>query len=243
MKIFQKIKSPNGNRRIYILGVEVFSYQKKKTNKRTSLKIKGNLIKNTVKIPPKCPSFITIKGENNSVIFDSDCENVNLSISIYGNHNSVHIKKSCTIQGVVTIGVSDTYTENCTLCIGENTHINGMSVLMLEKGTKVSIGAECMFSDRVLLYASDTHSILHDGHLINRGKSITIGEHVWLGHDVKVLKNTIIPDNCIVGMGSIVTKQFKDTNCVIAGNPAKIVKQNINWDIRRPDVYEKMIEK
>lgn len=38
-----------------------------------------------------------------------------------------------------------------------------------------------------------------------------------------------IPDGCIVGMGAVVAKQFSTANSVIAGNPAKIVKENINW--------------
>ena len=67
---------------------------------------------------------------------------------------------------------------------------------------------------------------------MNRSKGIIIGNHVWVGNRVHILKNTVIPDNTIVGTKSIVNKPFEDTNTVIAGIPAQIVKKNINWDRR-----------
>ena len=39
-----------------------------------------------------------------------------------------------------------------------------------------------------------------------------------------ILKNTSIPDGCIVGCCSVVTKSFDMKNCAIAGNPAKILR-------------------
>ncbi len=46
---------------------------------------------------------------------------------------------------------------------------------------------------------------------------------------VSILKGATIFDNSIVAFGSIVTKSFTETNVIIAGIPAKIVKTNINW--------------
>ena len=48
-----------------------------------------------------------------------------------------------------------------------------------------------------------------------------------------ILKGVTIGDNCIIGAGSIVTKPFDKGNVIIAGVPAKIVKENINWDYKR----------
>lgn len=108
--------------------------------------------------------------------------------------------------------------------------------MLLDCDSSVSIGHDCLFSDNIELWASDTHAIYdNNGDVLNLGKSIKIGNHVWIGRYVKILKNTEIQDNSVVGMGSIVTKKFTETNCVITGNPAKIVKRNINWDVRRPD--------
>ena len=64
------------------------------------------------------------------------------------------------------------------------------------------------------------------------GGNIKIGNHVWLGYDSKILKNTIIEDNCIVGMNSIVTHNVK-ANTLVAGIPAKIIRENITWKNER----------
>ena len=85
------------------------------------------------------------------------------------------------------------------------------------------------------------HSIFDEnGNLINVGQSITIGNHVWICKDVKIMKNTNIPDGCIVAQGSIVTKKFEKENCILAGNPARVVKENIHWDSIRPNDYLKL---
>lgn len=54
---------------------------------------------------------------------------------------------------------------------------------------------------------------------------IVIGNNCWIGANVVVLPGVQIGDNCVIGAGSVVTKSF-DSNLVIAGNPAKIIKVN-----------------
>ena len=55
---------------------------------------------------------------------------------------------------------------------------------------------------------------------------------MWVGNQVIILKGTEIADNCVVGSGSVVTKKFTN-NLVIAGNPARVVKENIDWKFER----------
>lgn len=54
---------------------------------------------------------------------------------------------------------------------------------------------------------------------------VIIGKHCWLGKDANILPGVCLGDFTIVGAGAIVTKSFKDGYCVLAGNPARVIKQ------------------
>jgi acetyltransferase-like isoleucine patch superfamily enzyme len=58
-----------------------------------------------------------------------------------------------------------------------------------------------------------------------KAKSIIIGNNVWIGANSIILPEVNIADGCIIGAGSVVTKSFNKKNCIIAGNPAKIIKE------------------
>ncbi len=55
--------------------------------------------------------------------------------------------------------------------------------------------------------------------------SVDIGKYCWLGMNSIILPNVVLGDFTIVGAGSVVTKSFNDGFCVIAGNPAKMIKK------------------
>lgn len=56
------------------------------------------------------------------------------------------------------------------------------------------------------------------------GKDVIIGRNCWIGMNSVILPGVELGEHTIVGAGSIVTKSFPQGNCVIAGNPAKIIK-------------------
>jgi acetyltransferase-like isoleucine patch superfamily enzyme len=65
---------------------------------------------------------------------------------------------------------------------------------------------------------------LYDLRIQVPGKPIRIGKYCWLGMGVIILPEVEIGDFTIIGAGSVVTKSFPEGYCVIAGNPAKIIK-------------------
>lgn len=91
-----------------------------------------------------------------------------------------------------------------------------------------------MTSD-IYITSTDSHSIINKntGKRINPSLSVKLGNHVWIGHRVSILKGVEIGNDCIVGGGSILTRAFLQDNVILAGTPAKIIKKNISWDINR----------
>ena len=59
---------------------------------------------------------------------------------------------------------------------------------------------------------------------IHIGSKTIIGDNNWIAAGVIVLPGVVLGDNILVGAGSVVTKSFNG-NCVIAGNPAKIIRK------------------
>jgi acetyltransferase-like isoleucine patch superfamily enzyme len=54
--------------------------------------------------------------------------------------------------------------------------------------------------------------------------NVVIGQNCWIGMNSVILPGVNLGDHTIVGAGSVVTKSFFEGNCIIAGNPAKLIK-------------------
>jgi len=54
---------------------------------------------------------------------------------------------------------------------------------------------------------------------------VKIGKYCWIGMNSVILPGVELGDWTIVGAGSVVTKSFKDGYCIIAGNPARIIRR------------------
>ena len=116
--------------------------------------------------------------------------------------------------------------------IGKNFSCEGVEVALHgEDNLHVKIGEECMFSHDIFIQTTDNHAIIDKKTKkpINFGKSITIGDHVWLCPHVHIHKGVTISNDCVIGTCSIVNRSIKKSNCVAVGMPAKIVKENITW--------------
>lgn len=73
---------------------------------------------------------------------------------------------------------------------------------------------------------SDFHNIYNEkNELINKDANVLIGDNGWICSKSIILKESNIPNNNVIGSGSIYSKSIGEENCIIAGIPAKIVKK------------------
>ena len=91
--------------------------------------------------------------------------------------------------------------------------------------SKISIGKGCQIGDLVAIYDCDFHEISPETRNDSVGESlpVEIGNNVWLGSRVMVLKGVKIGDNSVIAAGSIVTKSIP-ANSLAAGIPARVIR-------------------
>ncbi len=120
--------------------------------------------------------------------------------------------------------------------LGNMTSVESAEFACTEPNSIINIGIDCMLSKGIEIRTGDSHSILdaESCKRINCAENIEIGDKVWLGAHVIVLKGAIIESNVIVGTGSIVTKKVVlEKDSIYTGNPIRKIKTGIYWDRKR----------
>lgn len=116
-----------------------------------------------------------------------------------------------------------------TLIFGDNFYANNNFYVScndrIEFGDHVLIGWEVKVRD------SDNHTIIHNGKAKENHSAVKIGNHVWIASFCDILKGAGIPDDCVVAYRALVTKDIHGEHCIIAGAPAKVIEDNIDWKI------------
>lgn len=117
------------------------------------------------------------------------------------------------------------------LIIGRNFECGPNCTIDLTDSGDVFIGDDAKWSWNVYVKSDDTHPVfdVKTKKVINKSTCVIIGNHVWVGMHATILKNSEIKDNSVIGAYSVVAKQFSKNNVVIAGNPADVKKEDINW--------------
>lgn len=173
---------------------------------------------------------VWVDGKGNKIQIKSLAVMQNCSIKIKGNYNTVVIDDHVSALNCEII-IEDNYN---TVYIGRNTRISGKTHLACIEGCKITIGRGCLFSSDIVLRTGDSHSILNEkGIRINNSKNIEVKDHVWICNRVILTKGAKISRDSVVATGAIVTKEFTDSNVIIGGVPACIIKNKINWEEKR----------
>jgi len=149
----------------------------------------------------------------------------------------VTIGDSCWLRGKITVQTDGIVVLRKHAQIGANTRILC--------GNRVEIGAYTAIAPDVTICDNNNHPVNpssrkkmrvyppgHESKLwkYSANAPIIIGENCWVGTNVRICKGVTIGDNSIVAACSVVTKSVP-ANCIVAGNPAKVVKTDIDKEV------------
>lgn len=148
---------------------------------------------------------------------------------------NVTIKSSffSNLVGLYSRTIIVTRAPGAEIIIGDNVGISGATIYArkyIEIGENTCIGGNCKILDNDFhpIEAETRNKLLQetnggDSNLIP-SKEIKIGKNCFIGCNSIILKGTILGNGCVVGAGAVVCGKYED-NCVIAGNPARVIKR------------------
>jgi acetyltransferase-like isoleucine patch superfamily enzyme len=223
----QKIKNIRDNVKIKKIGLNNKILIADSVIDKTNISINGN--NNIIHLSKSIVSKIdiSITGNNNIINIDENSNLKNNKIRIVGNNHNLVINKNCRFINS-SFWFEDKHND---IIIGNGTTCEGAHIAVTETRNKIIIGEDCMMSFGIDIRNGDSHVILNNstGERINNAGNILIGDHVWIGAHVQILKNTNVESGSVLGIRSLISKNIPE-NSIAVGNPSRIVKNNIRWE-------------
>jgi len=163
-------------------------------------------------------------GQSKFVFFSgSSKEDIVLGDDV-GFFNGCIISSSC--HGKIIIGDHVRFQSNVRLQCVERIEIGDYSAIAFDvcitDNNSHPVNPEYRRFMRTTPHGSDARSWAHSDH-----KPVVIGKNCWIGEKSRIQKGVTIGDNSIVAACSVVTKDVP-ANCIAAGNPARVVKTDID---------------
>ena len=162
------------------------------------------------------------------VIFNKSGANL-----IIGDNVTVKSSFLSNLVGLYSRTIIVTRAFGAEIIIGNNVGISGATIYAR---SRIEIGENTCIGGNVKILDNDFHPLEIEtrNRLLNDSnggdsdlvpaKPIKIGKNCFIGCNSIILKGTIIGDGCVVGAGAVVAGKYED-NCVIAGNPARVIKK------------------
>lgn len=137
-------------------------------------------------------------------------------------NGEIHFGKHIQLYPNVKLSVCGTEKKKAILCIGNNVAIGDRTEI--HAGNLVEIGDNTLISWDCCIIDRDYHKLNNEENLV----PIKIGQNVWIGCRALILKGVTIGDGAVIAAGAVVTKDVPPRT-MVAGNPAKIIKENVVW--------------
>jgi acetyltransferase-like isoleucine patch superfamily enzyme len=192
---------------------------------------------------------IADRGERNRIVIAGDVlADGTGTITLDGDDNEVVIEPACILSGArITLG------SRCTFRAGNLSRLNAVEVyaradghvtigtgnyftwhtrLYLHEPGRIVIGNDCGIASGTLLTVSDMHPIYDrtSGERINAPRDVTVEDQVWISQDAALLKGAQVGRGSVIALRAVVTGAIP-AHCIAAGVPARVIRENIRWDV------------
>ena len=144
-------------------------------------------------------------------------------VEIPRNYRDIAIAGNCALDRGVTLLCSGEALSHPKIDIGANTYINRQTFIdaiqSLKIGRDCGIGPNCYITD----HDHGLDPALPPLKQPMFAQKVTIGDRVWIGANVVILKGVTIGDDAVIGAGSVVTKSIP-AGAIAVGSPARVIK-------------------
>lgn len=193
--------------------------------------------KNAYKLPI-CVRFNSLlKDLSGEVLFESEIQSKMLLIGFgeIGIFDKSHSRTILEIKGKMILHGKAFFGHGSKISIGPKGSLYiGRDVCNTAEGTfvcfnKISIEDNTSIGWNALITDNDFHSLenTETHQLYPTCGEIHIGKGAWICARSVVLKNSYIPEGCIVAANSTICKKYTERNCLLAGTPAMPKRHNI----------------
>ena len=155
------------------------------------------------------------------------------------NGRSIHIGKTLSINKLPSVSIKG----ESSISIGEHCSFDGGSISSVEKG-KIQIGSYSCFGENLIIVAREKiiigekciiapnvcffdHDHIFDSNGYSTGYKygeIVVGNHVWIGANVVILRGSKIGNNCIIGAGCVIKGSMPD-NTIIYSKQNYVIRE------------------
>lgn len=169
---------------------------------------------------------VVFQGTGNILFVEDGVSLGGSRIQFMGSDSVIYLSRSSA-----SLLVSLVAGERSAIYIGRENYFNDTVHILATEWQNVILGGRCAISSGIWIRTADPHLIYRCGtrERLNDSQPILIGDHVWLGQDVLVLKGTKIGSGAVVGGGSVVANKRLLSNASYAGNPVRLIQRDVFW--------------
>ena len=178
---------------------------------------------------------ITMSGQDNVVELHSFEGRGKIFVYMTGTNNRLLFGKGNVVNNSIGINfwnAPNIEPHGSEIVIGDYNYFNGSGNSIIGPlTTKITIGNGNLFAGNITVWGRNYHIVydIDTRRRLNDDKDIDLGSFNWICEKVTVLPGASLGENSVLGLGSVLNKPLKKNNVLIAGVPAVIKKEGINW--------------